>query len=90
MIPLTITPNLDTAPWTDIAQDTPTLGLIARVGRLPNGTTSGKSTVTVLIVMPDGSQHLAQTTIDLFLCAARALATVDNQPFPPPDEPQKN
>ena len=36
MIPLTITPNLDTAPWTDIAQDTPTLGLIARVGRLPH------------------------------------------------------
>ena len=53
-------------------------GKVARVGRLPGGTQGGKSTVTLLITMPDGQQVLAETTLALFTSAARALQAADS------------
>lgn len=78
MIPITITPNIDQAPWTDL-KHVPQMGTITRIGRLPHGTKSGASTVTVCIEMPDGTQVLAQTTLALFLAAARAIEAREAQ-----------
>lgn len=75
MIPLTVTPNIDEAPWTDLAADCPQLGIIERIGRLPRGTESGKSTVSVLIQMPDGKRYMAQTTLALMQSAMQAINT---------------
>ena len=77
MITLDITPNLGTAPWTDLSHVGP-LGKISRVGRLPGGTQCGKSTVAILVNMPDGQQVLAETTLALFTGAARALQAADS------------
>ena len=72
MIPLTVTTNLDDSPWTD-CKGIPELATITRVGRLPKGTQSGKSTVTLLIEFKDGSRAMAQTTLALFTASAVAL-----------------
>lgn len=79
MIPLIITPNLDKAPWEDLRDVTTELGKVVRVGRLPRGTTSGKSTVYVVIEMPDGKQYIAETTMTLFLGAATAMRAADEE-----------
>ena len=77
MTTLDITPNLGAAPWTDLRYVKP-LGRISRVGRLPGGTQGGKSTVAILVTMPDGQQVLAETTLALFTGAARALQAADS------------
>jgi hypothetical protein len=75
MIPLQITFNLDESPWTDLADQCPHIGSIERIGRLPRGTESGKSTVTVVIRMPDGTRYMAQTTLTLFRQAMSGMET---------------
>lgn len=77
MISLSITPNLGAAPWTDLGP-IKQLGQISRIGRLPGGTQGGKSTVTILVMLPDGKQVLAETTLALFTAAARALQAADS------------
>ena len=77
MIALTVTTNLGRTPWTDL-RGVQAMGQVARVGRLPGGTQGGKSTVTLLITMPDGQQVLAETTLALFTSAARALQAADS------------
>ena len=76
MTTLDITPNLDATPWTDL-KDVKQLGRISRVGRLPEGTSGGKSTVVLLITMPDGQQVLGETTLALFAAAAGAMQAAD-------------
>lgn len=71
MIPLDVTLNIDDKPWTDCKDVA--LGTIIRIGRLPKGTVSGKSTVTVLIKMDDGKQFMAQTTLALLVASTAAL-----------------
>lgn len=78
MVPLTITPNIERDPWVD-CRDLAVIGLIARIGRLPAGTTSGKSVVSVLIEMPNGQRVLAQTTLALLVTAVSTLLAVDSQ-----------
>jgi len=56
MIPLTVTVNCEKTPWEDLREDCPQLGFISRIGRLPRGTVSGASSVTVLVEMPDGTK----------------------------------
>ena len=74
MIPLTITPNLEEAPWRDLANNcVPEMGTISRIGRLPRGTVSGKSSVSVVITLADGSNVVGETTLALFLAAALAV-----------------
>jgi len=75
MIPLTITPNVDESPWKDLNGECQELGAIERIGRLPRGTESGKSTVTILIKMPDGKRYMAQTTLALLRMAMTAIET---------------
>jgi len=43
------------------------------IARLPNGTVSGKPTVTVRIELPDGQTVLAETTLALLSQAIRAF-----------------
>jgi hypothetical protein len=74
MIPLTITPDLDRAPWTDLQSDEPEVGLLSRIGLLRHGTEGGKATVGLVVTLPDGQQVLAQTTWALFRMAYTALA----------------
>lgn len=79
MIPLTVTMNLDIDPWTDLHDDAAQVidyggdtAKLTRVGILPNGTRSGKATVGLLVELPDGRKVIAETTLALFLMAARA------------------
>lgn len=81
MISLAITPNIERTPWTDLDDTLLVNGMcqIERIGRLPRGTKSGKSTVSVIIVAPDGRQFVAQTTMELFKAAARTLIAVEEE-----------
>ncbi len=44
-----------------------------RVGGLPGGMASGKTSVAFDIPLPDGRHVLAETSLELFLAAADAL-----------------
>ena len=81
MIPLSITPDLDKAPWTDLKGKgaEPGVGRIARVGRLTKGCESGASAVAIVIEMEDGRRFIAQTTMALFLSAARAFKAIEEE-----------
>lgn len=74
MIPLSITPNLDEAPWSDITPDQILTGEWSRVGVVPGGMASGKDVVAIVVSLPDGRQVFAQTSWTLFASAARALS----------------
>jgi hypothetical protein len=72
---LTITPNVELNPWTDLEQEAPyPRGVIERIGLLPEGTAKGRPTVALIIRMDDGSLVFAETTWALFGNAAQALA----------------
>lgn len=80
MIALTITPDIERAPWSDLqarihpdAVGRP-LAQIARVGLLRNGTDSGRATVSIAIELNDGRVILAETTYRLWRMAVIALA----------------
>jgi hypothetical protein len=78
MIPLTITPDIAQAPWADLAH-VKQLGQITRIGRLPHGCTSGASSIAIVIKFPDGTEVMAQTTMALFLAAARAFKATEDE-----------
>lgn len=73
MIPLSITLNIDEAPWDDLAADCTDLGAVERIGRLPRGTIQGGSVIMLQIRMSDGKQYVAQTTLNLMENAMRAI-----------------
>ena len=75
MIPLDIRPDLDVAPFADLKDTCPTLGAIERIGRLRKGTTAGKSVVAIVVLMPDGTRHMAQTTLALLQSAMTVFQT---------------
>lgn len=76
---LTITPNIEASPWSDLQHikllesEHGQLAGIERVGRLPRGTQRGNSSVSLLIKLPSGKQVMAQTTLRLFLAAAKVM-----------------
>lgn len=72
MINLTITPDIDQAPWTDLTEVIP--GKLARIGLLRNGTEQGRATIALVIQLDDGTHVVAETTWRLFNASARALA----------------
>lgn len=80
MTPLTITPNLEAAPWLEMNAEQLELNpggetaKLERIGILPNATAKGLSAVEVLIRLPDGRHVIAETTLRLFLTAANAIA----------------
>lgn len=73
MEPLTVTPDIEGAPWADIPPAAPQ-GRLERIGLLRNGTHEGRASVGLVIRLPDGSAVVAETTWRLFRTAARALA----------------
>lgn len=73
MEPLSITPDIERAPWNDIPHTTPQ-GKLERIGLLRNGTHEGRATVGMIIRLEDGTAVVAETTWRLFNSAARALA----------------
>jgi hypothetical protein len=72
VIPLDIRPNMELNPWDDIPRAIDGAEL-ERIGLLPNGTTSGRPTIGLLVRLPDGTAVIAQTTWTLMRAAVRAL-----------------
>jgi hypothetical protein len=50
------------------------------VGLLQQGTTSGRSTVSFMFELPDGSIVFAETSLRLFLSCAQAFAALEGWP----------
>ena len=75
MIPLTVTLDIEKNPWTDLIGTEAAEGMarIHKIGRLKNGTESGKETVCLHIVTPDGKSHIAETTMALMVNAMAAF-----------------
>lgn len=73
MTPLSVTPDVEQAPWSDLDPKMPH-GRLERVGLLRHGTVNGKASVAVVILLDDGTRVVAETTWALFNAAARALA----------------
>lgn len=48
-------------------------GNMIEIAMLKNGTVRGKPSLSIRINLPDGKVVLAETTLDLFLAAARAF-----------------
>jgi hypothetical protein len=81
VIQLSITLDIDRAPWSDIettatanAEHGDDMGLIERVGLLRHGTAGGRATLSILVRLPDGTPVLAQTTLRNAVMAARIFA----------------
>jgi hypothetical protein len=72
--PLTVTLDVERAPWTDLRPRPGDDGTLARIGLLRHATVQGKAGVAVVIDMPDGTQVIGQTTWALFRTAYAALA----------------
>ncbi|OHV46634.1 hypothetical protein BBK14_01945 [Parafrankia soli] len=72
MTGLSIVPDLDRAPWTDLTNPTP--AQLTRIGLLRNGATTGRASVGLVLELEDGTQVIAQTTWRLLHTAVRALA----------------
>lgn len=72
--PLSITADMDVAPWTDLNRAEVLHGQLDRVGLLPNGTMGGRASVALCVRLDDGRHVIAETTWALFNIAARALA----------------
>lgn len=75
LTPLTITPDVEQAPWNDLTLRDPVDGTLARIGLLRHGTAAGKASVAVVVEMPDGTHVIGQTTWALLRTAVGALAT---------------
>lgn len=74
MSAITITLNLDEAPWKDLQRaDLVHVTSPIRVGALPGGMSSGKASVAIAAVMPDGRPVILEVSLDHFLAAAAAL-----------------
>ena len=68
-------PDLKTRPWSK--------GAIMSIAALPNGTSGGSPSVTIRVETNDGKTIiLAETTMRLFLGAARAFRAKFIQEFP--------
>lgn len=60
--------------WPDLQETGYVEGEWTHVAALPIGTVEGAPSVSVRIALPDGTQVIAQTTLRLFLIAARMFA----------------
>jgi len=59
--------------WPELKEKGFIEGEVSGIAGLPHGTVEGRPSVTVRIELPDGQTVLAETTLRLFLAAARAL-----------------
>jgi hypothetical protein len=72
--PLSISPDIDAAPWTDLNVAGLQHGLVRRVGFLRNATVQGRGGIALAIQLDDGGWVVAETTYRLAHAAARAIA----------------
>lgn len=81
MIPLQITLDLEVNPWRDLKGKTKDedLAKVTRIGRLPKGMDSGKSSIAIVIKTEDGREFVAETSLALFLAAARAIKACEDE-----------
>lgn len=78
---LHVTTNLDIDPWSDLYEKFPNLpdgaplpeGHLTRVGMLPNGTSSGRAVVALLVEF-EGKPVFVQVTWRIWQTLAAALA----------------
>lgn len=73
MEPLSVIPDIERAPWSDLPVNV-LQGRLERLGLLRNGTQQGRATIAMVVRLPDGTPVVAETTWRLFNLAARALA----------------
>ena len=71
MTPLTVTMDIDETPWRDL--DGSANGVLQRICGIPRGTAHGNAAIGMAIQLESGEWVIAQTTLRLFLTAARAL-----------------
>lgn len=72
--PLTITLDLDTDPWGDLADHVKsTIWRIERIGVLPRATEQNKPAVFLDICQENGQHLIAGTTLALFYTAIKAI-----------------
>lgn len=76
MIALEVFVNGDSC-WPDLTKKGFITGQFVGIARLPGGTTSGKSSVTVRIELPDGRTVLAETTLTLLRQAVTAFMAAE-------------
>ena len=79
---LSLNLNIDDHPWDDlqtlkhqgklITAMGPEAGAI-RIGALPGGMKSGKTSIAIAVPLPDGTLLLTETSLELFLAAAAAF-----------------
>ena len=76
-----VTLDIEKTPWIEMKRtfEVNGLGNIVRFGRLPRGTTSGASTVSVAVQMASGETYVGQTTMKLFLSTAKAMAAIEEE-----------
>ena len=77
MLTLSVTPNIDDAPWRDLKENRTSI-INVDAGRfelagMPDEYGEGKSGVAMRIDLADGRTVIVQTTLQLFLNAARIL-----------------
>lgn len=79
---LNVTVNLEETPWTDLLELREQGKLITamgveggaiRVGGLPRGMESGRTSVTIAVPLPDGTYIMSETSLALFISAAKIL-----------------
>lgn len=73
-LPLELSLDVEAAPWVDLRDAELHPGAIERAGVMRNGTSSGRATVMLLVRTDDGQYVVGETTLRLFLAAARAIA----------------
>lgn len=76
---LSITPNLDLKPWTDLRDEIDaqsydgSVATIERVGLLPEGMASGDPAFEIVVCLADGTRIVAETSWRLMRNALHAL-----------------
>lgn len=77
MIPLEVFTHGDEC-WLDLKEKGFITGQFVGIARLPGGTVSGRSSVTVRIELPDGRIVLAETTLRLLKNAVAAFMVAED------------
>ena len=81
MMELTITPNIEEMPWTDLGDCAEEcVGVAAKVGLLPGGMASGEPSFAVAVRLPDGSHVIGQAS---WRQMRAALHVLDESPIAP-------
>jgi hypothetical protein len=69
-----ITLNLDETPWKDLRRpDLVRITTPLRFGALPGGMASGKASIAIAALLPDGRPVVMELSLDHFLAAAAAF-----------------